>query len=48
MPDSENDLEHSLQINGFSPECVLRCILMLPDIENDNEHSLQINNFSLD
>ena len=39
-------MEHSLQINGFSPEWVLRCFLRAPEIENDLEHSLQINGFS--
>ncbi len=43
LPDIENDIEHSLQINYFSPERVLRCALRLPDSENDLEHSLQMN-----
>ena len=42
----ENALEHSLQINGFSPECVLKWVVSLPDSENDLEHSLQTNGFS--
>ena len=38
----ENALEHSLQINGFSPDWVLRCVLRSPDLVNALEHSLQI------
>ena len=45
-PDVVNDLEHSLQVNGLSPECVLRCLFRLPVAENDLEHSLQINGLS--
>ena len=44
--DCENDLEHSLQVNGFSPEWVLRWLLRSPDLVNELEHSLQINGFS--
>ena len=46
LPESENDLKHSLQVNGLSPECVLRCLLRLPESENDLKHSLQVNGFS--
>ena len=38
-------LEQSLQMNGFSTECVLMC-LRLPESENDLKHSLQVNGFS--
>ena len=44
--DWENDLEHSLQVYGFSPEWVLKCVLRLPDSENYFGHSLQENDFS--
>ena len=37
--DWENDLEHSLQINGFSLELVLRCALRLSDTEKALEQS---------
>ena len=46
LSDVENDLEHTLQTNGLSPECVLRCLLRLPESENDLKHSLQANGFS--
>ena len=39
-------MKHSLQINCFSPEWVLMCVLRLPDWLNDLEHSLQINGCS--
>ena len=45
-PESENDLKHSLQVNGLSPEWVLRWVLSSDDWENDLEHSLQVNGFS--
>ena len=38
-------LEQSLQMNGFSTECVLMCLLRLPESENDLKHSLQVNGF---
>ena len=38
-------MEHSLQINGLSPEGVLRCLLRLPESEDDLKHSLQANGF---
>ena len=41
-----NDLEHSLQINGFSPEWVLKCVFRALEVVNDLEHSLQVHNFS--
>ena len=41
-----NDLEHSLWINGFSPECILRWVLRCLEWENDLWHSLQLNGFS--
>ena len=40
--ESENDLKHSLQVNGFSPEWVLQWVLRFPDDENDLWHSLQV------
>ena len=46
LPESENDLKHSLQVNGLSPEWVLRWVLSSDDWENDLEHSLQINGLS--
>ena len=46
LPESENDLKHSLQVNGFSPKWVLRWVLSSEDWENDLEHSLQINGLS--
>ena len=39
-------MEHSLQINGFSLELVLRCALRLSDTEKALEQSLQMNGFS--
>ena len=39
-------MEHSLKINGLSPECVLRWVLRLSDVENDLEHTLQTNGLS--
>ena len=42
----ENYLEHSLHVNGFSPEWVLKWPLKLPNPENDLEHSSQVNGFS--
>ena len=39
-------LEQSLQMNGFSTECFLMCLLRLPESENDLKHSLQANGFS--
>ena len=39
-------LKQSLQMNGFSTECVLMCLLRLPESENDLKHSLQVNGFS--
>ena len=44
--DWENDLEHSLQINGFSLELVLRWALRLSDTEKALGQSLQMNGFS--
>ena len=41
-------LAHSLQVKGFSPECVLMCVLRLLDTINDFEHSLQVNGFSFE
>ena len=46
LPESENDLKHSLQVNGFSPKWVRRWVLSSEDWENDLEHSLQINGLS--
>ena len=46
LDDWENDLEHSLQINGFSLELVLRCALRLSGTEKALEQSLQMNGFS--
>ena len=46
MSDFENYLEHSLQVNGFSPEWVLKWPLKLPNPENDLEHSSQVYGFS--
>ena len=46
LPESENDLKHSLQVNGLSPEWVLRWVLSSDDWENDLEHSLQVYGFS--
>ena len=46
LPESENDLKHSSQVNGFSPEWVFRWVLSSDDWGNDLEHSLQINGFS--
>ena len=36
---AEKALEQSLQMNGFSPECVPMCLLRLPELENDLKHS---------
>ena len=44
--DSENDFEHYLQVNGISPECILRWVLQLPELKNYFENCLQINGFS--
>ena len=44
--DWENDLKHSLQVNGLSPEWGFRWVLSLDDWENDLEHSWQVNGFS--
>ena len=38
--------EHSLQINDFSLELVLRCALRLSDTEKTLDQSLQMNGFS--
>ena len=38
-------LEQSLQMNGFSTECVLMCLSRLHESENDLKHSLQVNGF---
>ena len=46
LPESENDLKHSSQVNGFSPEWVFRWVLSSDDWGNDLEHSLQINGLS--
>ena len=46
MSDAEKALEQSLQMNGFSPECVPMCLLRLPELENDLKHSLQVNGLS--
>ncbi len=52
---ADKALEQSLQMNGFSTECVLMCLLRLHESENDLElhesendlkHSLQVNGFS--
>ena len=40
LPESENDLNHSLQVNGFSPEWVLQWGLRFPD-ENYLWHSVE-------
>ena len=45
LPESENDLKHYLQVNGFSPEWVLQWVLRFPD-ENYLWHSLQVYGFS--
>ena len=39
-------MEHSLQINGLSPQCVLGWVLRLSDVENDLEHTLQTKGLS--
>ena len=39
LPKSENDLKHSLQVNGLSPQLVLQWGLSSDDWENDLEHS---------
>ena len=46
LPESENDLKHSLQVNGLSPEWAFRWVLSSDDWGNDLEHSLQINGLS--
>ena len=45
LSDTEKALEQSLQMNGFSTECVLMCLLRLPESENGLKHSLQANGF---
>ena len=42
----ENEWEHLLQVNGFSPEFVLMWLFSLPASVNALEHSLQSNDFS--
>ena len=46
LPASVNNLGHTLQVNGLSPECVLMCVLRVTDNENDLEQSLQANDLS--
>ena len=43
---SVNDFKHSLQVYGFTLECVLWCILRLPASVNNLEFFLQANDFS--
>ena len=36
LTDNDNDMEHSLHINGFSPKLVFRCYVILLNTENEN------------
>ena len=36
LTDKDNDMEHSLHVNGFSPKLVFRCSVILLNTENEN------------
>src|SRR5438270_407634 len=46
VPFSEKECEQILQLNGFSPECVLMCSFRTIFCEQEYEHKLQLNGFS--
>ena len=33
---NDNDMEHSLHVNGFSPKFIFRCSVILLNTENEN------------